>query len=95
MTTATKKTQAEPAYPLHDLEWIMTMSSNDWAAAKDFSILYGIVVGWDGPAMRELASKYGWNEKYVKRLRKTRRAFRKLQLKEETNRRRWLKRSRA
>lgn len=69
--------------PLGALHHTMALSSNDWSSAPDFAWLYGITVGWDGPAMKELASKFDWSEEKVTRLRRLRRAFRRLELAEE------------
>lgn len=68
--------------PLGALHSAMATSSMDWGASKDTAWIYGIAVGWDGPAMAELAAKFGWSEQRVKKLRKLRRYFRAAELAE-------------
>lgn len=53
----------------------MVFDSRDWAAKKRDAWLYGLLVGWDGPAMRELQAKFGWSDDDVRRLRRLRRAI--------------------
>ncbi|WP_422759170.1 hypothetical protein [Paenarthrobacter sp. C1] len=72
--------------PLGALHSAMVTSSMDWGASKDTAWIYGIAVGWDGPAMAELAAKFGWSEQRVKKLRKLRRYFRAAELAEERRR---------
>lgn len=72
--------------PLGALRMAMTLSSMDWGASKDTAWIYGIAVGWDGPAMAELAKKHNWSEQKVKNLRKLRRYFRAAELAEERRR---------
>ncbi len=59
------------------------LSSMDWAAASDTAWIYGIAVGWDGPAMSTLARQHGWSADKVARLRKLRRYYRAAERKEE------------
>lgn len=61
----------------------MTFSSMDWSSARDTAWIYGIAVGWDGPAMAELSARYGWSKQQVAHLRKLRRHYRAAELKEE------------
>ncbi|QOT19602.1 hypothetical protein [Paenarthrobacter sp. YJN-5] len=72
--------------PLGALHAAMSFSSMDWGASKDTAWIYGIAVGWDGPAMKDLAAKFGWSEQQVKKLRKLRRYFRAAELAEERRR---------
>lgn len=72
--------------PLGALHAAITFSSMDWGSAKDTAWIYGIAVGWDGPAMAELATKFGWPPEKVALLRKLRRNFRAMELKEERRR---------
>lgn len=69
--------------PLGALHHTIALSSNDWSSASDFAWIYGIAVGWDGPAMKELTAKFGWPAEKVARLRRLRRAYRRLELAEE------------
>jgi hypothetical protein len=55
----------------------------DWGQSKDTAWIYGIAVGWDGPAMKELASRHGWSAQKVANLRKLRRYYRAAELTEE------------
>lgn len=79
-------TKAKGTDPLGALHAAMTFSSMDWGASQDTAWIYGIAVGWDGPAMKELAAKHGWSEQKVKNLRKLRRYYRAAELAEERRR---------
>jgi hypothetical protein len=72
--------------PLGSLHAAMTLSSMDWGAAQDTAWIYGIAVGWDGPAMAGLADRFGWSPQKVKNLRKLRRYYRAAELQEERRR---------
>lgn len=72
--------------PLGALRDAMTFSSMDWGASADTAWIYGIAVGHDGPAMAELAMKFGWSEQKVAHLRKLRRYYRAAELAEERRR---------
>lgn len=69
--------------PLGALHAAITFSSMDWGQSRDTAWIYGIAVGWDGPAMAELAAKHGWSDEKVAALRKLRRYYRAAELKEE------------
>lgn len=79
-------TKARGTDPLGALHSAITFSSMDWGASADTAWIYGIAVGWDGPAMAELAAKFGWSADKVARLRKLRRYYRAAELKEERRR---------
>lgn len=51
------------------LHQVLVFSSTDWAGDHDSARIYAIVVGWGPSMMASLASKYGWNEETVERLR--------------------------
>jgi hypothetical protein len=72
--------------PLGSLHHAMTFSSMDWGQSKDTAWIYGIAVGWDGPAMKELAERHGWSAQKVAKLRKLRRYYRSAELAEERRR---------
>ncbi|HEX9089244.1 MAG TPA: hypothetical protein VF867_17270 [Arthrobacter sp.] len=72
--------------PLGALHSAMTLSSMDWGSAPDLAWIYGIAVGWDGPAIAELAGKFSWSSEKVAKLRKLRRYFRAAELAEERRR---------
>lgn len=72
--------------PLGALHAAITFSSMDWGEASDVAWIYGIAVGWDGPAMAELATKHNWPAEKVALLRKLRRNFRAAELAEERRR---------
>lgn len=62
--------------PLEALESSLAFSSMDWGEARDTAWIYGIVCGWDedddpedAGAMQELATKFGWTDEQVSRLR--------------------------
>lgn len=58
----------------------MALSSQDWAVARDFAWLYGILVGWDNDpeggdveqvdTMSYIAGRFGWNADDVALLRR-------------------------
>lgn len=73
--------------PLGALHAAMSFSSMDWGASRDTAWIYGIAVGWDGPAMKELAAKFNWSPQKVRNLRKLRRYYRAAELAEERRRR--------
>lgn len=79
-------TKAPGTDPLGSLRSAMTLSSMDWGSSADTAWIYGIAVGWDGPAMAELAPKFGWSAKKVVILRKLRRYYRAAELAEERRR---------
>ena len=72
--------------PLGALHSALTLSSMDWSAAADTAWIYGIAVGWDGPGMAELATKFGWSDEKIARLRKLRQYYRAAELTEERRR---------
>jgi hypothetical protein len=69
--------------PLGSLHHAMTFSSMDWGQSRDTAWIYGIAVGWDGPAMKELAERHGWSDPKVRLLRKLRQYYRAAELAEE------------
>lgn len=79
-------TKARGTDPLGSLHMAMTLSSMDWGASADTAWIYGIAVGHDGPAMAELAAKFGWSDEKVANLRKLRRYYRAAELAEERRR---------
>lgn len=79
-------TKARGTDPLGSLRSAVTFSSMDWGSSPDTAWIYGIAVGWDGPAMAELATKFGWSADKVARLRKLRRYYRAAELVEERRR---------
>ncbi|NKX55996.1 hypothetical protein HGG74_15915 [Arthrobacter sp. E918] len=68
--------------PLEALHNAISFGSMYWGDARDTAWIYGVVVSWDGPAMRELAAKFGWSDEKVRQLRLLRRNFRALELRE-------------
>jgi hypothetical protein len=67
---------------LESLENAMVTSAADWAATPAMAWVYGVIVGWDcdgcegthdecgnGPATRELATRFRWSAADVERLR--------------------------
>ena len=76
----TKTSGTDPLSALHSA---MAFSSMDWGGSADVAWIHGIAVGWDGPAMKELATRFNWPPEKVARLRKLRRYFRAAELAEE------------
>lgn len=60
---------------LESIYTTVVFDSRDWSQTKRDAWLYGVVVGWDGPAMREVAGRFGWPPEDVSRLRALHRAF--------------------
>lgn len=79
-------TRAKGTDPLGALHSAMTLSSMDWGASADTAWIYGIAVGWDGPAMKELAVKHSWSAQKITNLRKLRGYYRAAELAEERRR---------
>jgi hypothetical protein len=53
---------------LRDAASSMATNPRDWSACSPDAWLYGLVCGWDGPALQELADKHGWSSKVVDKL---------------------------
>jgi hypothetical protein len=53
-------------------------SPRDWAADVRDAWVYGIVVGWDDPSIKELSSKFGWEIKEIKKMKQLHNALKKL-----------------
>jgi len=68
------KTTSALAEAFDSLGAAMASHPRDWAAESRDAWVYGIVCGWDGPAIRELQKKFGWSPETVARLRKYRKA---------------------
>ncbi|MBW4096250.1 MAG: hypothetical protein HIU81_13255 [Acidobacteria bacterium] len=72
----------EHAHPLEASHEAISFSSLDWGSSKDTAWIYGIVIGWGGPAANELAEKFGWSPEVVDRMRKLHKSYRAKELKE-------------
>lgn len=46
----------------------------DWSEDKRSAWIYGILNGWDGPAMKEVQAQFKWSDETVARLRRYRKA---------------------
>ncbi|MGA5670037.1 hypothetical protein ACPCTG_31720 [Streptomyces pseudogriseolus] len=51
---------------------MMRVDSRDWAADRGDAYLWGVLVGWDDDALKEIAVKHRWNEHRVKYVREMR-----------------------
>jgi hypothetical protein len=49
---------------------VIVFSPRDWGENHEDAWIWGIIVGWDKPALQELREKFNWNRKTVKRLQK-------------------------
>jgi len=56
----------------------IVFSSRDYSIDPEDAWIYGIIVGWDGPSLKELAKKFNWPTKTCKRLEKLHRNFKAL-----------------
>lgn len=70
-------TQLEVMQSLHEC---IVFDAKDYSASKRDAWIYGIIVGWDGPAMRELKAKFGWSDATVERMRALRESWRRTEL---------------
>jgi hypothetical protein len=60
---------------LDSVRRIVTADPRDWAADRHDAFLYGVFRGWDDAAAEAaVAERHGWNEQFVARLRRLRRA---------------------
>jgi hypothetical protein len=50
------------------LREMVAFDSRDWSVSPKDAMLYGIIVGWDAPALAELAEIHGWDERFRNRL---------------------------
>lgn len=64
---------------LEHVEGMVACHSRDWGAWHRDAWLYGILVGWSGEAMRELAERHGWSDEDVARLRRYRQTVTEVQ----------------
>jgi hypothetical protein len=53
--------------PLQSIHVIMVSSSKDMGQDKMDAWIYGIAVGWDDAAYRELAPRHNWSDEAVAR----------------------------
>lgn len=71
---ANKKNKlAEAMSSLYD---VIVFDSLDYSSGKREAWMYGIIVGWNGPAMDSIAKKFNWTKEDVERLRSYRKAWR-------------------
>lgn len=68
---------------MQSLRNTIVFDSKDYSASRRDAWVYGIVVGWDGPSMRSLKTKFSWDDADVSRLRKLRAAWRAQERKNE------------
>ena len=64
-----------PECPLKSLKGIIAFDSKDWGTNARDAWIYGIVLGWDEPAIKELADKHGWSPMAVDRLKRLHKKF--------------------
>lgn len=57
------------------LNTVLTTNVRDWGLDKADAWIYAIIVGWDEPALREVAKHHKWSEATTERLRQLRRAY--------------------
>jgi hypothetical protein len=64
------------AYELWEsLRGCIAFSPKDWSIEMRDAWMYGIVMGWDGEALTEVAAKHGWPDGALARLRRIHSAF--------------------
>jgi hypothetical protein len=55
---------------LEVLASLIVFSARDWGEMHNDALIYGIVVGWDEAAMRDVADRFNLDENRVELLRK-------------------------
>ena len=63
-----KGTVRNPENPLESIANAMAFSVSDWSLEKRDAWIYGIVLGWDDAAMKEMQQKFGWPDSECQRL---------------------------
>lgn len=66
---------ASPTDWRESLHNLLVFNARDWGASETDAWLWGVIVGWDGPSMKELATRHRWSEETVARLRSLRAAY--------------------
>ena len=61
--------------PHKSIEAAIACSPRDWSLNKRDAWIYGIVFGWDGSSMDEVAKAHGWDASEVGRLKKLHKAW--------------------
>lgn len=61
---------------MDSLKNAMVFDSLDYSGGVREAWMYGIIVGWSGPSLNELAKKFNWAPGDVERLRGYRKAWR-------------------
>lgn len=61
--------------PIESLRDTINLAAKDWAACGADAWVFGVIVGWSGDALTELAATFKWNEAAVARLGRLHRAF--------------------
>ena len=61
--------------PHKSIEATIACSPRDWSLNKRDAWIYGIVFGWDGSSMHEVAQAHGWDANEVERLKKLHEAW--------------------
>lgn len=55
---------------LDSLRTVIATSSRDWSSTPGDAWIWGVVLGWDEPALAEVAAQHGWDEAACARLRR-------------------------
>ncbi len=53
----------------------IVFDARDWAGDRRLAWIYGILIGWDAPAWRELAEQFGYDAASIARARKYHKAL--------------------
>lgn len=61
--------------PHKSIEATIACSPRDWSLNRRDAWIHGIVFGWDGSSMDEVAKAHGWNASEVERLKKLHKAW--------------------
>lgn len=60
---SSQKLDPETLNSIEYLRFRVATDSRDWAQDASSAWIYGIIIGWDIPALAELSIKFGWKEK--------------------------------
>ena len=61
--------------PLESLETTLAFSARDMGETTQDAWIYGIIIGWDLPSLRELQKKLKWSDANTQRLRRLHKEF--------------------
>lgn len=63
--------------PFESLHDTIVFSSKDWSLCKTDAWIYGVIVGWDEDALKEIKKDFNWSDDIADRLKQLHEAFTK------------------